>query len=394
MCTPVHQYAEHRDALPCVKQPIATERLYVMYDTGETVPFLSLMVQNIRDEKDFRFIAVGSAVNSLKAENCNNDGTLLERVLEKRISLKDLGVKDNIDPKEWRRENEMSEEGIHAIRDRIAPSSVIVGTASRVQEQFLRLFPEAAKLCFVDNPDYDTKAPTFETVRRVQQCADVVMCPLKYTEGLFTKEDGSKREYKVVGSPTWESWIRREEEARGRREEILKKLGLSSDTPIVAFMDAYDSNPDVDNTYTAIISPLFKKLAAALQGRGFQAVIQPHPKVAQQIVPTPDLLSVCSYVVGYNSSTVFSGCLLGKKGLYLIPKGKTFTHFSIDKGYTPAIRFAASDSVEEAFISKLEEMKKASCPDLFALEGIPRRSVEAMSRVIDQRLALILKNKS
>ena len=382
----VHPCAEHR-----VEQSIATERLYVLYDTGEAVPFLSLMVQNIKDGKDFRFIAVGSAVNSLKRENCDNDENLLQGILARRICLNDLGVADNIDPKSWPREKQMSEEGLRAVQEKVFPASVIVGTASRVQEQFLKLFPEAAKLCFVDNPDYDTKGASFKTVQGVQQAADVVMCPLKHTVDLFTREDGSKREYKVVGSPTWESWIHRQEEAKGRRQEILKKLGLSSDKPIVALMDAYDSNPAVDNTYAAIISPLFKTLAAALQAKGFQAVVQPHPKVAPQTVNTPDLLSVSTGVAGYNSSTVFTARMLGIESVYIIPKNDPFSHFSIDKGYIPEIRFSDPSEVPEAFIAKLEEMKKSPCPDLFELEGIPRKSVETISRLIDERIALVLK---
>jgi hypothetical protein len=243
----------------------------------------------------------------------------------------------------------------------------------------------------VDNFDYDDKDSVFETVKTVRDCADVVLCPCPHTVDLLKKTDGSPRKYVVVGSPTLELWMRQVKEAEGHKEEVLKKLGLTADKPIIAFMDGYDGAGGT--AYKEIVSPLFKKLADTLRENGYQVVIQPHPKISPQVVSTPELLAVSQYVVGYNSSTVFSSLALGKKCLYIIPElpdGKTFRHFSIDKGYASAIRFTPGEGEEcvaSELITKLSTVQDAPALDLFALENFPRDSIERIETIKNECLA-------
>ena len=366
--------AEHRE--------ITTPQLYVTYDTGETVPFIELMAQDLRDRVEFRIIGVGSSDNTLKKAPAE--------ILERRISLEALGVPDKIDPKDWPRERAMSEKGLVRIQKAVRCSLVMVGSASKIQAQILSSFPTATKICFVDNFDYNVKDPSFTTVEAVRNCADIVLCPCSHTANLLKKTDGSTRKYVVVGSPTLESWMKQVKEAEGHKEEILKKLCLTADKPIIAFMDGYDGSGST--TYKEIISPLFKKLADTLRERGYQVVIQPHPKVSPQIVSTPELLAVSQYVIGYNSSTVFCSLALGKKCLYLIPElpdGKTFSHFSIDKGYAPAIRFTpdGGQDVASELLGLLDAMKNTPAPDVFSLEKFPRNSIETIERIKNKYLA-------
>ena len=375
--------AEYRE----VSSVITTPQIYVAYDTGEVVPFMELMDQDLRDKLEFRFIGVGSSENTLKKAGAE--------IAKRRISLEALGVPDRIDPRDWPRERAMSEEGLARIQKAVHCSLVMVGSASKVQAQVLSLFPKATKICFVDNFDYDDKDPAFETVKAVRDCADVVLCPCPHTVDLLKKTDGSQRKYVVVGSPTLELWMRQVKEAENRKDEVLKKLGLTADKPIIAFMDGYDGTGST--TYKEIVSPLFKKLAATLRENGYQVVIQPHPKISPQVVSTPELLAVSRYVIGYNSSTVFSSLALGKdldkKCLYIIPElpdGKTFSHFSIDKGYALAIRFTPGEGEERVaseLLNKLSTVKDTPALDLFALENFPRNSIERIETIKSEYLA-------
>jgi hypothetical protein len=254
-----------------------------MYDTGETVPFLAEIAHQLRQGKDLRFIAVGSAVNSLTVANCENNKELYDQIMTRRIDLKkDLDIEDEIDPVKWPREAKMSKDGIHKIRDGVNPAVVDVGTASRIQKQVLSHFPKAVKISFVDNFDCTKTVPSFATVDLVQAHSDIVMCPSRHTTSLFTKEDGTTRKYVVVGTPTLEIWIKQIQAAEKNKAAILQKLMIKEDKPIVAFMDAYDSNPSVDATYRDTISPLFETLAPSCRQKAIKSSSSHTPKYGRR----------------------------------------------------------------------------------------------------------------
>ena len=380
-----------------VGQPVyQTDRLYVMYDTGETVPFLAEMAHHIRNGKDFRFIAEGSAVNSLKVQNCENDPALFEKIMARRITFEELGIAEKIDATEWPRERKITKDSKTKIQEHVFAKVVITGSASRMQKQIATHIKSAKsathingakKVVFVDNVDYKKSDLSFKTVEYVLKHADVVMCPCKYTCSLFVRQDGETRRFEVVGSPTLETWNTQIQQAGLKKGEILAAL-KSSGKPIVAIMDAYDSNPK-EPVYGEIVSPLFKELAAQLELKGYQVIIQPHPKVAKQIVPTPELLSVSEYVIGYNSQTVFFSAVLGKKAVYVIPKlpdDRTFSHFCIDKGYVPAIFFSDKAEVPAQLLKIMEILKTEAPKDIQALEQMPLDSINKIDAVIQSLL--------
>lgn len=373
-----------------------TEILYVMYDSGETVPFLAEMAHQLRQGKDFRFIAEGSSVNSLTVANCENNPDLFKQLMARRIDAKKVGIVETIDAIKWPREQKISKESKQNIKANIQAKVVLTGSASRFQKQVAThiqnaRFEGARKLVFVDNFDYKKQVKSFKTVDYVQKHADIVMCPCKHTCSLFSTAEGKTRQFEIVGTPTLQTWIKQIEDAAPRKKEILTTLGFveAKERPIVAFMDAYDSNPAEDSTYEKTISPLFKELAKGLEEKGYQVVIQPHPKICPQKVTTPELLSVCDFVIGYNSSTIFNSLALGKKAIYLIPElgsDKTFSHFSIDKGYAKAIVFKEASTVPAALFKLIEELKTEHPKDLFTLEQIPYDSIGKIDALIEQEL--------
>ena len=364
-----------------------TELLYVMYDTGEAVPFLAEMAHQQRLGKDFRFIAEGSSVNSLTVANCENNPELFKQIMARRIDAKAVGIQETIDATKWSREQKIGKESKQNIKAKVQAKVVLTGSASRLQKQVSGQIVGARKLVFVDNFDYKKQAPSFKTVDYVQKHADVVMCPSAHTCSLFSRTKGIE----VVGTPTLQTWIKQIEAAAKKKDEILTTLGFveAKEKPIVAFMDAYDSNPTEDSTYKNIISPLFKELATLLQEKGYQVIIQPHPKISPQKVTTPELLSVCEYVIGYNSSTVFNSLALGKKAIYLIPElgeDKTFGHFSIDKGYAKAILFKDKTQVPSLLADLMQALKNEPPKDLFLLEQIPHDSIGKIAQLVEREL--------
>ena len=164
-----------------ISAPIQTERLFVLYDTGETVNLLPVMADLTKQGKDFKFISVGSSVNSLKPASIGGDTPLFESLMSHRVTFENLEIPDQIDPTNWPRTKKLSKEGKLKIREGLAPKVVIVGVVSRVQKQFLKQFPQAQKIAFADNADYDTSEKNFQVVHKVCDVANQILCPTAHT---------------------------------------------------------------------------------------------------------------------------------------------------------------------------------------------------------------------
>lgn len=343
---------------------IKTDRLFVLYDAGETNAMIPVMKRLEAEGKDFKVLVMGTSETIVKPGMFEG----------KRLVLKDLEVSDIVDKDNWKRDQEMSGDGILKIRDRIIPKAVIVGTASSVQRQVLPLF-KAASIAFCDNFDYDMTHESFKTVDKVQAVASKVLCPSKNLVKLLSGPQPtaeSLKKYEIAGKPTLEQW-KKDIEAVDQAD-VLRTLGFDkSKGPVITFVGGYGEGYE-------FIHILFEATAKCLRQRGYQVLIQPHPKVAQQKVKTPEALAVSDYVIGFNSSVIFDSAVIGKKAIFFYPNLLNFSHFAIREGYIPKV----SSFVE--LLQTIEKMKNQPPVDLYEKEQIPKNSTDRILEIIENAL--------
>lgn len=334
------------------------DHFFVLYDAGETNGLMPVLKRFEEEGRKFRILVMGTAETIIK------EGMFKEQ----RLVLKDLDVNTVVSNTEWQRESKLDIEDVKKICQ-VAAKTMIVGTASRVQRQVLKNF-NGKKIAFCDNFDYDVTHESFKTVKKTQSKAEIVLCPSKNLVKLLS-ENSLAEKYHIVGKPSLEQWAKELEAIN--KAPVLETLGFKSEKgPIVTFVGGYGPGYEV-------INPLFDEAADFLRKKGYQVLIQPHPKVATQVVKTPEALAISEYVVGFNSSVIFDAAVIGKKGIYLFPENLKFDHFAIREGLLPKV------SSKEELLKTIMESKEAV--DLYEIEQIPRNSIEKVTEILNKALA-------
>lgn len=338
---------------------ISTERLCVLYDAGETAGLLPVLKKWEREGKDFRVLVMGTAATLIKSD----------MFLGKRLELQDLGIQEKIDVQTARTQG-LSSQSLAKLKE-INPKLVLVGTASRIQQQALELFPKSSTVAFVDNFNYDPNFESYATVEKVQAAAKHVLCPSKNLIDLFSKEKSGTptrlSRFHVVGKPTLESWEK--EIGAVDQAQVMNKLSLTPQKKTVTFIGGYGAGYEVMN-------PLFSECAERLKKEGYQVIVQPHPKVEAQTIKTTEALAVSDYVVGYNTSVILDAALVGKNAFHFISEKTPFQHFAINQGLIGRV------STIEELLQYLREEKKPA--DVRKALDIPANSTDMISSLIDQ----------
>lgn len=355
--------------LSCIFIPAAqhaafeTDHFFVLYDAGETNALLPVLQKFDREKTDFKILVMGTA----------------EKIIEtgmfpaQRLVLEDFGVETVIDNTHWQREQKLDSQAVEKICSQISAKTIIVGTASRVQQQVLK-HHTGKKIAFCDNFDYDVTQLSYNTVKKTQKIAEIVLCPSKnlvclLSETLFSEKP---KKYKIAGKPSVEQWAKELEAVH--KGEVLEKLRFShTKGPIVTFIGGYGPGYE-------IINPLFDEATHFLRQNGYQVWIQPHPKVAPQQIKTLEVLAVSDYVVGFNSSVIFDAAIIGKKGIYFFPNSLEFSHFAISKGYLPK-----ADSIA-GLLQILKDTEFQLPIDLYEIEKIPHNSTDRTAKILNKHL--------
>lgn len=334
--------------------------LSVLFDAGETVNLLPVLKKLEINGKDFLVLVMGTAETIVKPGMFGN----------KRITLKDLNIDTVVDTTSARTCS-LSTEMMKKFQQ-MNPAVVLVGTASRIQQDILEQFSSAVTVAFVDNMSYDSEQESFKTVKKVQEAAKHVLLPSKNTVSLFLnnqKRMEFQPTYHVVGKPSLEAW---EKEIHSTEPKaVLQILSFTPDKPIVTFIGGYGPGYE-------IIDPLFKQCMENLNEQGIQVIFQPHPKMGCSKVKTTEALRVSNLVVGYNSSVILDAGILGISSLFFIPKDPrtSFKHEAIEKGLISKV-----SSCEE-LIAYLRKNHK-----IFNLReemGIPSNSTDVIAQLLTE----------
>lgn len=341
------------------KDGLKTDCLCVLYDAGETNSLLFVLQEWEREGRNFRVLVMGTAEKLVPP---GMFGT-------KRLTLQDFGIEKIIDS-QTARKVALPNESIELL-DKIVPTTVLSGTASKIQEQILTFFRDSSStFAFLDNFNYDTNSQFYKTVVKAQAAAKVVLCPSDEVLKTFfqdTKNESRIPKYVVVGKPTLDSWEK--EISLVKKDEVLRKLNLKHNGgPVVTFVGGYGEGYDV-------INPLFDECAEKLRAKGYQVIMQPHPKIAPQVVKITEALAVSDYVVGFNSSVIFEAALVGKNAVFMIPKRTSYQHFALKNGYM------ASVSSYDELLSYIRDRKAPQ--NIRHSMAIPRDSVQRIRRAIE-----------
>lgn len=333
--------------------------LCVLFDAGETGALVPVLKKLEVNDKDFLVLVMGTAETIVKPGMFG----------DKRITLKDLNI-DTIVDTTTARTSSLSAEMTKF--QKMNPAVVLVGTASRIQQEVLEEFPSAVTVAFVDNMSYDPQQESFKTVKNVQKVAQHVLCPAKTTVSLFVTDQESKEHqstYHVVGKPSLEAWEKEIESVKP--EAVLQTLDFTPDKPIVTFIGGYGPGYEV-------INPLFKQCMESLSEQGIQVISQVHPKMGVSKVKTTEALRVSNFVVGYNSSVILDAGILGISSLFFIPNDArtSFKHEAIERGLISKV-----SSCEE-LVSYIKQQHKM--PNLREEMGIPSDSTEVISQLLTE----------
>lgn len=343
--------------------PYVVDHFFVLYDAGETNSLIPVMKKFESEGKSFKVLVMGTAETIIKPE----------MFPQQRLVLKDLDISIIVDNTNWQREQKLNSQDVLKICSQITAQTITVGTVSRVQRQVLKHY-DGEKIAFCDNFDYDVSNESYRTVKKTQNKAQIVLCPSKNLVRLLSECPLSEkpRKYKIVGKPSLEQWAKKLETVN--KSAILEKLGFDkTQGPVVTFVGGYGQGYE-------IINPFFDEAAAFLQENGFQVLIQPHPKVAPQVVETTEALAISEYIIGFNSSIIFDAAVVGKKSIYFYPDSLTFDHFAIRKGYLPK----ANSKIK--LLETIQASGSNSTIDLYESEQIPHNSTERITKILNKRL--------
>lgn len=336
---------------------LKVNRLCVLYDAGETTALIPVLKKWEKEGVDFHILVMATAETLIKPDMFTS----------KRLVLKDIGVMDTIN-QQTERTTGLGQDALKQL-NKIKPKMVLVGTASRVQQQFLEKFSNAETVAFVDNFDYDPENASYATVMKVQAAAKHVLCPSQNMIEILKKENrSSERSFHVVGKPTLEIWEK--EIASVDRAKVLDTLQLKENGgAIITLIGGYGSGYDT-------INPLFSQYTEQLKKEGFQVILQPHPKVSPQKVKTTEALAVSDYVIGYNSSVILDAALIGKNALFLLPENLSFKHFAITKGLISQV------SDFESLTRYIRE-GKTPAENIRKTLNVPQNSTEIICTLLD-----------
>lgn len=312
--------------------------LFLFCDAGETNALLPVVHELQIRKEDVRILAMSNtAISKLE-----NDSSLEGKV----IKLKELvdTAKDRTKPLE-----DLAE----AIKD-LKPLLVISGAASKAQRQLVEALG-AKSIIYLDNFNYATTNPSFETVKDVASVGNEIICPSNKVKKQIDLKDKSVT---VMGRPSLENWV--SEVQKVKSEGYVTFIGGYGPRYVEGVNDAY--------------AEAIKKLKEA----GYKAHLQPHPNVEKPTLDTKVAVGMADFVVCYDSTVGFESLFAGKNVIYLQPENVApYDNIAIKKGL--ASRVKNPEELLEALKNQSSEKK-----DPYEVLGVEKKSTEMITKYIQE----------
>lgn len=356
---PANQTVEERTVAP-IKTP-----LFVLCDAGETNAFIPIM-QRLQDRGvGFHIVLMGTAVHLVAPG----------RFPQKVHTLDELTIKDLVD-KTWNRQQELSEESLAKIRDYFRPSLILTGTANKVEEQFLKLFPKSRKVAYADKFVYVKGGEELNTAKGVAKAADVVFTSTKLVSATLLEEIPSLN-VQVMGQPVIEVWqerIRQIKLSPKEQQRIRKRLNLvHPNDPIVTIAHGYYSDDEE-------IEKFLEETEEILKSKGYNVNNQVHPKNSTPLVPFEEAAAVSDYIISHDSTAGFLALFMNKKVIFAVPEKMKYSNFAIEMGFGPKV------TSPKEIPSALRMMELRPTDNLHEKLGIPHNSIDKLTEALFQMI--------
>ena len=334
---------------------------------------------SLLNELNFRIVFMGPSVDGMSKEPfCHYP--------EKLIHYSELGIEEIIDHT-WKRDRLLNQTSIENISKNLAIQKKIwVGVSCSIFGQILQYYQDNTDLEVValrDNPNLNGNTDYFLVANNIQSKAKKVAIPSKAaSENL----DLSLQKIVVIGHGPVEEWC--EEVKNLDKEEIILRLGLNSQLPIILYAGVYGD----------YYENCFKTFLELVAGKEVQIVIAPHPRykgvIEKQLCAYPtigeweadpkknakmiELLYIADAIVTADatSTIVFQGSALKKKVLYINP---VVSQVSDDLCARKLIQKINSSEEFNLFIHTIKRSELASSDeDAFDLLGIPKNGAKLL----------------
>ena len=333
--------------------------LFICCDMGETNALLPVMQEMQVNKVDFKVLAMGAAISKLQSQ-----AALKDRVIE--LQEKVDTIKERAKPLA----------DVAAAVGKLEAVVVISGPASKAQEQITQAIPAKKKIVYLDNFNYATTNPAFETVRDVTKVAQKAICVTQVVkEQVLATQKGTlkAKDIKCLGRPSLESWVAQVQQVN--RSEALQKTGFKDDRKVVTFIGGYGPR------YDQGVFKAFDEASHELARAGFHVHVQHHPNaVKEQPLSTIEAVGVADWVVCYDSTVGFEALFANKNVVYLQPKTvEPYDNIAIEKKLAPRVH--TSQELLEVLKTPIDAK-----PDVYQVLGVERKSTQAITQYILKKL--------
>lgn len=354
--------------------PIETDIAIFLFDNGDKNMIASMLKyaeENERytlDHLDFRIIFMGASIDAMEKEPFSH-------YPEKLIHYKQLGIEETIDHT-WKRDQKLESKSLNNLSKNLRiRKKVWVGVSCSIFEQLLHMYqPDLEVLAIRDSPTPDGDTDYFRIAGQVQDAANQVAVPSKTVAAGLNAQNKATR---IIGHGPLEEW---ENEAKKvNKKEIMARLKLSSQLPIIVYAGSYGDFYKV----------CFEKFLEIVPKENIQVLIVPHPRykgiVEQEIshnfaivgefvadplrrIKTFEAVAIADIVVTADatSTIVFQSNALGKPVLYVNIYSSEVSEAFCNKKLIHKV------SNREEFLDQMRNLQKKQSKDVFQLLGIPK----------------------
>jgi hypothetical protein len=300
------------------------------------------------------FNAFAEVINTFENSTFLVMGTARQKANEMKLKVKtleDFDIKELVDSS-WPREQGLKEEDIQKIASQIQVNLVVIGVASKIQQQIGEAYKkqDIHVAAFWDNFNLNPNTPYGKTAIKVQAIADQVFVPSSAVAKAL--DSNTIQRCTVVESPAFVKFKREVEKQISNQKLLLEQYNLDPQKVICSYFGSADIPQYPEKALPLFINCLQQ---LSVESCSTQWIVMPHPKVkanefepkqltslknidklliAPEQMTNEKAIALSDVVVCYNSSLGdFSHYLnLGKTVVFIVPPHDPYENLLAKQG--------------------------------------------------------------
>ncbi len=374
--------------------PIQVDYAIFLFDNGDKNMMASMLKYAEENDKstlenlNFRIIFMGASVDAMAKEPFSH-------YPDKLLHYHQLGVTETIDHT-WKRDRKLDSTNLSRLLNLEVQKKIWVGVSCSIFEQILDHYQRNSNVEIVairDNPNPDGDTDYFRVAEEVQNAAKKLAVPSK---AVFKQLD-SNQEVIIIGHAPIEEC--QAENKHLDKNQIIEKLGLHSQLPIVVYAGVYgefykkcfnlflDIVPRKDIELLVIPHPRYKGIVEKEVCNDRQddflqlQIIGEFVEEPLKRIKTVEAISIADIIVTADatSTIVFQANALNKKVLYVNPSFSKTSDVMCNRKLIYRI------SSKEEFLKiiqngmlRREDEAADTTQDIFKQLGIPKQSAKLL----------------